>query len=75
MRWLRKFCGGDCGPDQTLVVVTALFGWLAKKGVNYVDTKTRLWMKRAESFRKDAVKERIVDTVTTVARATPDLRR
>ena len=51
-------------------VVTALFGWLAKKGVNYVDTKTRILDQEADHFRKDAVKDRIVDTVTTVARAT-----
>ena len=51
-------------------VVTALFGWLAKKSVNYVDTKTRLLDEESAIFRKDAVKDRIVDTVTTVARAT-----
>lgn len=51
-------------------VVTAIFGWLAKKGVNYVDTKTRLLDEETALFRKDAVKDRIVDTVTTVARAT-----
>ncbi len=51
-------------------VVTALFGWLAKKGADYVDTKTRLLDAEHDLFKKEAVKDRIVDTVATVARAT-----
>ena len=51
-------------------VLTALIGWLARKGVDYVDHRTQLLDETGEIQRKEAIKQRIVDTVTLVARAT-----
>ena len=51
-------------------IVTALIGWLARKGVNYVDRKTKVLDEASELQRKEAIKNKIVDTVTLVARAT-----
>ncbi|MBI2192013.1 MAG: hypothetical protein HYU36_08520 [Planctomycetes bacterium] len=51
-------------------VITALFGWLARKGMNYLDEKTKVLDEAGELQRKEAIKSKIVDTVTLVARAT-----
>lgn len=51
-------------------IITALIGWMARKGVNYVDKKTKVLDAASEIERKEAIKNRIVDTVTLVARAT-----
>ncbi len=51
-------------------VITALIGWLARKGVNFLDEKTKVLDEASELQRKEAIKNKIVDTVTLVARAT-----
>jgi vacuolar-type H+-ATPase subunit I/STV1 len=51
-------------------VITALIGWLARKGVNFMDQKTKVLDEASELQRKEAIKNKIVDTVTLVARAT-----
>jgi hypothetical protein len=51
-------------------VITALLGWLARKGVGYLDKKTKVLDEAGELQRKEALKNKIVDTVTLVARAT-----
>jgi hypothetical protein len=51
-------------------VITAIFGWLARKGMNYLDEKTKVLDEASELQRKEAIKNKIVDTVTLVARAT-----
>ena len=51
-------------------VAVALFGWLAKKGVDYVDAKTKVLDEASELERKETLKRKVVDTVTLVARAT-----
>ena len=51
-------------------VITALIGWLARKGVNSMDQKTKVLDAATEVQRKEAIKNKIVDTVTLVARAT-----
>ncbi|MBW2147150.1 MAG: hypothetical protein JRI22_09040 [Deltaproteobacteria bacterium] len=51
-------------------IITALIGWAAKKGVNYLDEKTKVLDEASEIERKEAIKKRIVDTVTLVTRAT-----
>jgi len=51
-------------------VVTALVGWLAKRGVDYVDLKTKALDEASELERKESLKRKVVDTVTLVARAT-----
>ena len=50
--------------------ITALIGWLARKGMNYVDKKTKVLDEASQVQRKEAIKSKIVDTVTLVARAT-----
>ncbi|MCL6481313.1 MAG: hypothetical protein K6U02_06265 [Firmicutes bacterium] len=51
-------------------IITALIGWLARKGVNFLDEKTKVLDEASELQRKEAIKNKIVDTVTLVARAT-----
>jgi hypothetical protein len=51
-------------------VITALIGWLARKGMNYLDEKTKILDEASEIQRKEAIKNKIVDTITLVARAT-----
>ncbi len=51
-------------------VITALIGWMARKSVNYVDKKTAVLDASSELQRKEAIKNKIVDTVTLVTRAT-----
>jgi hypothetical protein len=51
-------------------IITALIGWMARKGVNYVDKKTQVLDAASETQRKEAIKNKVVDTVTLVARAT-----
>ncbi len=51
-------------------VAVALFGWLAKRGVEYVDAKTKVLDEASDLERKETLKRKVVDTVTLVARAT-----
>lgn len=51
-------------------VTVAMFGWLAKRGVDYVDAKTKVLDEASELERKESMKRKVVDTVTLVARAT-----
>jgi hypothetical protein len=51
-------------------VITALIGWLARKGVEYVDSKTKVLDEANDLARKESLKKKIIDTVTLVARAT-----
>lgn len=51
-------------------VVTALFGWLAKRGVNYLDKKTSVLDEASQLARKEALKNRIVEVATIAARST-----
>lgn len=51
-------------------VITALIGWLARKGVNFMDQKTKVQDEASDLQRKESIKNKIVDTVTLVARAT-----
>jgi hypothetical protein len=51
-------------------VVTALVGWLARKGVNYLDQKTRVLDEASNIQKKEAMKQRVIDVVTLAARAT-----
>ena len=51
-------------------IVTALFGWLTRKAVQYADTKTKILDEEYELERKESLKNKIVDTVTLAARST-----
>lgn len=51
-------------------VITAAIGWLAKRGVNYLDQKTKVLDEASEIQKKEAVKQKIIDVVTLAARAT-----
>ncbi len=51
-------------------VITAAIGWLARRGVNYLDQKTKVLDEADEIQRKEAMKQRIIDVVTLAARAT-----
>jgi len=51
-------------------VITAAIGWLAKKGVNYLDTKTKFMDDAGKLQQKETVKQKIVDAVTLAARST-----
>ena len=51
-------------------VFAAFFGWLARRGVEYLDRKTTLLDEASEIQRKEALKNRIVEAVTLAARAT-----
>ena len=45
-------------------ILTALFGWLVRKGVEYVDKRTKILDEVSAIQRKEAIKSKIVDTVT-----------
>lgn len=51
-------------------VITAAIGWLARRGVNYLDQKTRVLDEASEIQKKEAMKQKIIDVVTLAARAT-----
>ena len=51
-------------------VITALVGWLAKRGVDYLDRKTSILDEAHQLARKEALKERIVEVVTIAVRST-----
>ena len=51
-------------------VITALVGWLAKRGVDYLDKKTSVLDEASQLARKEALKERIVEVVTIAVRFT-----
>jgi len=51
-------------------VITALVGWLAKRGVDYLDKKTSVLDEASQLARKEALKERIVEVVTIAVRST-----
>lgn len=51
-------------------VITALIGWLARRGVNYLDQKTKILDEANKIQKKEAMKQRIIDVVALVARST-----
>ena len=51
-------------------VITATIGWLTKKGVNYLDKKTKFMDDASKLQQKETVKQKIVDAVTLAARST-----
>jgi hypothetical protein len=51
-------------------VITALIGWLARKGVTFLDEKTKVLDEASALQKKEAIKNKIVDAVTLAARAT-----
>lgn len=51
-------------------VITAAIGWLARRGVNYLDQKTRVLDEAGELQKKEAMKQKVIDVVTLAARAT-----
>jgi ABC-type phosphate transport system permease subunit len=51
-------------------IITALIGWLARKGMNFMDQKTKVLDEASDLQRKEAIKNKIVNTLTLVARAT-----
>lgn len=51
-------------------IITALIGLLARKGMNYIDQKTKFLDEANETQKKETLKQKIVDVVTLTARAT-----
>lgn len=51
-------------------IITAAIGWLTKKGINYLDTKTKFMDDASKLQQKETVKQKIVDAVTLAARST-----
>lgn len=51
-------------------ILTVLLTKLTRKGLNYLDAKTTWFDTGTGQAKKDAVKERIVEVVTTAAQAT-----
>lgn len=51
-------------------VITAVIGWLAKKGVNFLDKKTSFMDEASKAQKKEVIKQKIVDAVTLAARST-----
>ena len=51
-------------------VITALIGWLTKKGVNYLDQKTKVLSAVSDTQQKEAMKQKVVGIVTLVTRST-----
>ncbi len=51
-------------------IITALIGWLARKGMNYIDHKTRILDEASQVQKKEAIKQKIIDVVTLTARST-----
>lgn len=51
-------------------VITAAIGWLTKKGVNYLDKRTKFMDDASKLQQKEVVKQEIVDAVTLAARST-----
>jgi hypothetical protein len=51
-------------------VIAAGIGWLTRKGVNYIDQKTKIMDEASELQKKEAMKQKIIDVVTLSARAT-----
>lgn len=51
-------------------VIVAGIGWLTRKGVNYLDQKTKVLDEASELQKKEAMKQRLIDVVTLSARAT-----
>jgi hypothetical protein len=51
-------------------VITAVIGWLAKKGVNFLDKKTSIMDEASKVQKKEVIKQKIVDAVTLAARST-----
>ena len=60
----------DLSPTSLGSVITGLIGWLVRKGVGYLDKKTKVLDEASEVQRKEAIKNKVVDAVTLVARAT-----
>lgn len=51
-------------------IIVALIGWLTRKGVNYLDEKTKILDEANEVQKKESIKQKIVDVVTMVTRST-----
>lgn len=51
-------------------VLVALFSWLARRGVNYLDRKTSFLDEAEKEQHKEALKQKVVDVVTLTARST-----
>lgn len=51
-------------------IITAIVGWLAKRGMNYLDKKTDIMDEASKVQQKESIKKRIVDIVTLAARST-----
>lgn len=51
-------------------VITVLVGWLARKGVDYLDKKTTFMDEAGKLQQKEAVKQKLIDAVTLAARST-----
>ena len=51
-------------------VLVALFGWLARRGVNYLDRKTTFLDEAEKAQQKESLKQKVVDVVTLTARST-----
>ena len=51
-------------------VIAAFVGWLAKRGVDYLDKKTSVLDDANQLVKKDALKERIVEVVTIAVKST-----
>lgn len=50
--------------------ITALVGWLTKKGLNYLDAKTRFMDEANLIQRKETLKNRLAEVVEITARST-----
>ena len=50
--------------------ITALVGWLMKKGLNYLDSKTRFLDQASQLRKKEAIKGRIVEVTELAVRST-----
>jgi len=51
-------------------VIAAFVGWLAKRGVDYLDKKTSVLDDANQLVKKEALKERIVEVVTIAVKST-----
>jgi len=50
--------------------ITALVGWLMKKGLNYLDAKTKFLDEAGQLKKKEAIKGRIVEVTELAVRST-----
>ena len=50
--------------------ITAAVGWLIRKGLNYLDKKTKILDAESEVQKKESLKNKIVDVATLAVRST-----